>query len=161
MPSSFQNKCLPVTINSYKWGTENRKPEAGRLPALPRVACTEPFIQAVAALRLLSLYQDSCYRRSLSQLRGCFKRNRERLVLRGYRAVATREQPLGANRSQEIGTSRYSGKTLSRTAGAQSPRHPSFFLPLNCHTVRKPASALPTCIIHSQFVTRSWQSHKS
>lgn len=56
MPARFQNKCLPITINSYEWGTQNRKNQGlAACQLLPR-----GVVHRSLSLRLHSSESVSC-----------------------------------------------------------------------------------------------------
>lgn len=140
MPASFQNKCLPVTINSYEWGTQNRENQelAGCQPCRVLLVA-ELVIQAAAARHLCCLHgEDHYHSQGASGLGGASK---------GQGAGGTRSSkdtgqqlliwgpPTGANRSQELWTPvksqwellETSGKTLSGELAHKMPHtsHPS------------------------------------
>ena len=155
MPASFQNKCLPVTINSYEWGTQNRENQelAGCQPCCLLLGA-QPVIQATTAQHLSSPRwgpQSQGHRAARAPGRPArTRRGRGNPVLKGHAAA--------------VAGSRVAHRDQQEATGPERGEHPRDFWKdpwwragtWNCHTL---PSFLPFHL-HNRFTPEVSQQQR-
>lgn len=146
MPASFQNKCLPITINSYEWGTQNRKNQGlAGCQLLPRA-----LVHRSLSLRLRSSESGSC-------VWACGMRG----PLKGRVQLSTAGCWPEGSLQEWSGPQRWELSEISRKMFYRKSTLPTLYL-LNsswqAHVIKYRVSCR---LIHLRLATRSWQSQQN